>query len=217
MEKNWLLRILGGSRHVSVCMAHNHPSPTGHLAYRRRTRADHPPDRFHTSGTPLPWVRWSGTACPSSFHQDAGRSPMEWRWDHLAAPRPQDGLPQRPLPMPPFHRATARDRRALGPADMAADGTPPRHRPSPGWGCGGAAEPAMRVYRQSDHAMTRDPPHPLPRDRLPTGPQRGRLRAAEAPHLRHALAGSRTAAAPGPAPRPGGRYRGAVAAGASWG
>jgi hypothetical protein len=96
-------------------------------------------------------------------------------------------------------------------------GTPPRQRPRPGWSGRGSAEPGVRPHRPSDHPVAGAPSRPRPRAHPSSGPQRGRLRAAEAPHLRHPPAGACTAAALGPVPRPGGRYRGAVAAGAARG
>jgi hypothetical protein len=98
---------LGASRHVSSYMTRHDTAPTGHLEARRRARAAHPPDRFHTRRTPLPGVRDPVPACPSPGHQDARRAPMEWLGDHLAASRPQAILPQSEVPPPHLHRATA--------------------------------------------------------------------------------------------------------------
>jgi len=71
------------------------------------------------------------------------------------------------MPTPYLHRATAWHCDALGAADLAADGPPPRHRPSPRWGGGSSSEPAIRVYHYSEHVITGDPPYPLPRDPAP--------------------------------------------------
>ena len=168
-----LLRLLGGSRHVCPGVTHHHTSPTRRLARRRRARPDPPPDLRHTSGSPRPGVQGPGPACSPSLHPDAGRSPLEWHPGHLAAPRPSVLLSPFDLPTLHLSGTTAWPWGALGTADLALDGTPPRHEPHPGWSGWGAAEPVFRPSRQSEPPVAGDPPRPLPCDQLPSGPQRG--------------------------------------------
>jgi hypothetical protein len=181
--------MYGGLRHAGPYIAQHHTAPTGRLATRRRAHADHSPGLLNIRGTPLPRVRCPGPACPQSLHPDIGRSPVEWRLGHMAAPRSQIVLLLFDMPTPHLHRATAWPRGTLGTTDLAVDGTAPCYRPGPGWGSRGSAQPALRPHRESEHAAASDPPHPLPRNHLPSDPQRGRFRAAEASYVWHCPAG----------------------------
>src|SRR5215475_12586799 len=97
---------------------------------------------------------------------------MEWLCHPLAASRPQAILLQQEVLPPHLYRAAARPGGALGAADAALGGTPLGHGPRPGWSSWGTAEPALRPDGKSPHALTDDPPHALPRDQSPSGPQR---------------------------------------------
>ena len=140
--------------------------------------------------------------CPQSLHPDTRRSPVEWLWDHLAASRPEVLLPQPTCPrrifterlpgvVAPWARRTRRLTARLLAIGLALGGAAGA-RLSQSFGLPVSRNTLLRVIRRA----------PCPA--MPAaGPQRGRFRAAEAPHLRHAPAGPRPAAALGPAPRPG--------------
>jgi Transposase len=55
----------------------------------------------------------------------------------------------------------------LGAADLAADGTPPRHWSRARWGGGGSTRSVSRPPRQPEHPLTGDPARPLPHDGPP--------------------------------------------------